>query len=76
MVWLVYLALNLSNTCVQFLPSVDIERGFRRKSGAVDAGVGFFHVKSLGMSRMESLRSRDFMTNQTNEIIILVYYGG
>ena len=61
MVWLLCLALNLSNTCVPFLPSVNIERGFRRKSGAGDAGGGFFHVKSLGMSRMESLRSRDFL---------------
>jgi hypothetical protein len=33
---------NLSECCVPFLPSVDIERGFMRKSGAGDAGVGFF----------------------------------
>ena len=52
---------NLSEYCVPFLPSVDIERGFRRKSGAGNAGGGFFHVKSLGMQRMESLRSRDFL---------------
>ena len=32
---------NLSECCVPFLPSVDIERGFRRKSGAGGAGVGF-----------------------------------
>ena len=31
---------NLSECCVPFLPSVDIERGFRRKSGAGGAGVG------------------------------------
>ena len=43
-------ALNLSECCVPFLPSVDIERGFRRKFGAGDAGGGFFRVKSLGMS--------------------------
>ena len=31
---------NLSECCVPFLPSVDIERGFRRKSGAGGAGGG------------------------------------
>ncbi len=58
---------NLSECCVPFLPSVDIERGFRRKSGAGNAGGGFFHVKSLGMHRMESLRSRDFLLDSLHE---------
>jgi hypothetical protein len=58
---------NLSECCVPFLPSVDIERGFRRKSGAGDAGGGFFRVKSLGMPRIESLRSRDFFFDSLHE---------
>ena len=52
---------NLSECCVPFLPSVNIERGFRRKSGAGDAGGGFFRVKSLGMSRWKVMCSRDFL---------------
>ena len=52
---------NLSECCVPFLPSVDIERGFRRKSGAGDAGGGFLSCEISRNARMESLRSRDFL---------------
>jgi hypothetical protein len=37
---------NLSECCVPFLPSVDIERDIVSKSGAGNAGVYFFVVKS------------------------------
>ena len=69
-------ALNLSECCVPFLPSVDIERGFRRKFGAGDAGGGFFRVKSLGMSGWNLYVREIFFLIHCMNIIILVYYDG
>jgi len=55
--------MNLSKNRVTYLPSVDIERGYSSKSGAVGAGVVFFlcvGLKSLEMASLKLMSSRDF----------------
>ena len=60
MVWLVGMALNLSKYWSNFPPSVISDSNMASRLGAGDAGVGFFRVKSLGMSRADIMCSRDF----------------
>ena len=54
---------SLAISCYEFLPSVDIERGYASKSGAVDAGGVFLCVglKSLEMVSLKRKSSRDLV---------------
>jgi len=54
---------SLAISCYEFLPSVDIERGYSSKSGAGSAGVVFLCVglKSLEMVSLKLKSSRDLV---------------
>jgi hypothetical protein len=57
--------MNLSENCVKNVPSVDIEREYLSKSGAVGAGVVFLCVelKSLEMGSLKLMSSRDYLVD-------------